>query len=122
MAMKASRQKLSGKKISGDLDIKYPRLGTAVLLIVAGISFFVCVDAKRYLERLILPSVDGRLLKSFVETAIIMSYVVAIVIAYILLKLKFGALQLLGMVFGGIVLGIVSRIVSVFAGVLFPYR
>jgi hypothetical protein len=93
----------------------------AILVIFTIGSFFFCVDAKRYLERLILPSVEGWLLKSFVQTAIIMSYVVPLAITALLIRSKLGPLQLLGMAFGGIAFGIVIRIAIIFAAVLFPF-
>ncbi len=100
---------------------KYPRLGMAVLLLSAVITFFICVDCKRYLEDLLLPSVKWWFLKATIQTAIIMSYVIPMVIAYILSKSKYAPLQIAGMFFGGIVLGIVVRLALVVAGVLYPY-
>ncbi len=100
---------------------KYPRLGMAVLLLSAVITFFICVDCKRYLEDLLLPSVKWWFLKATIQTAVIMSYVIPMVIAYILSKSKYAPLQIAGMFFGGIVLGIVVRLALVVAGVLYPY-
>jgi hypothetical protein len=108
-------------KKSAALDLKYPRLSMAVLIIVAVITFFTCSDVKAYLERLILPNVGWGFLKAFVQTAIFMSYLVPMVIAYPLLKSKYGPLQVAGMFFGGIVLGIISRIALIVVGILSPY-
>lgn len=100
---------------------KYPRLGIAVLLLSAIITFFICVDCKRYLEDLLLPGVKWWFLKATIQAAIIMSYVIPMIIAYILSKSKYASLQVAGMFFAGIALGIVIRLVLVVTGVLFPY-
>ena len=107
--------------MSSTLNIKYPRLGMTVLVICAIISFFVCDDIKKYLESLILPSISWWLLKPIVQTAIIMSYLVPLVVATLLIKSKYGSLQVAGMFLGGIGLGALIRIVLIFAAVLYPY-
>ena len=103
------------------LDPKYPRIYFGIMLIIAVISFFLCVSCYNFLKLLILPQANW-FLKPLIQTAImILGYLIPLVIGAILSMSKFAFLQLLGAFFAGIGFGVVVRICLIFVLVLSPY-
>lgn len=109
-------------KLNIDLNYKYSRICSVVIIITTIISFFLCVDANNYLKSLALPNISWWFLKAIVETAIVFSYPIPLIVAFILMRSKYGFLQVLGAFFAGIAFGVVVRIALIFAAVLYPYR
>ena len=107
--------------MSKDLTKELPRIGWVIALIFTVISFIWCYDWKEVLQQAILSDVDWWPLRALVKTAIVMAYVIPLFIGGLLTQTKNAFLQVVGMSFVGIAVGIIIRICLVFVGVLNPY-
>jgi hypothetical protein len=101
--------------------LKYQKLAMVVCVICTIISFIVCDDIKKSLEILILPSIDSTLLKTLAKTAIIASFYVPLLVGGLLAKTQRNFLQVIGMLFVGIGVGPLLRLVLIITGIMYPY-
>ena len=107
--------------MSKEAEKKCPEIGYVLLLFFIVISFIYCPEWKASLDRAILPYVKLWPLKALVKTAIMMAYVVPLFIGGVLIQIKNSFIQIIGMLFLGLSMGIILRICLAFVGVLYPY-
>lgn len=94
---------------------------SVIALICTIISFIYCQEWKASLEQVILPNLEWRPLNALASAAIVMAYVIPLFIGAVLIHINLLFTRLIGLLLVGIAMGIVLRLVLVFASVLFPY-
>ena len=110
------------KKKYGNLALKYPRISYSIVLVVAATSFFLCENCYDIFVVHIIPQVGWRFLDPFIKVAImVLGYLMPLVIAGLLGMLKFTFLQLFGVFFGGIGLGVLVNKCLKYMLILCPY-
>lgn len=103
------------------MDIKFPRVGTVVILLSALLGFFISIYLYEYLTGIIIPLVKGWFLIGLTKTVIMMSYYLLIIIGGLLSKSKHTFIRISGLLFAGFGAGVALRITLLFIGAISPF-